>query len=81
MERTVSGLRGLNAAEKAELKGKCTFEFRYVCGSSVSEVTTLELIVDPGLPDIHVLGDSLYAYEWASLSFETAEGASTEGFT
>lgn len=81
MERTVSGLRGLNTVKKVELKGKCTFKFRYVCGSSVSEATTLELIINPGLPDIRVLGDSLHAYEWVSLSFETAEGASTEGFT
>ena len=49
--------KGLNIIGN-NLEGECKFEFRKVCKRSVSEITSFNLIIDAGLPDINLpVGD------------------------
>ena len=72
---------GLNPSTRNNLKGDCEFEFRRVCKRSVSDVTTFNLMIDKGLPDIALPVESqLTANKWIKLSFEASDSSDTNEF-
>ena len=70
-------VEGLGVARAVE--GECLFEFRRVCGRSVSAATAFRLVVDPSLPDVRVGGGAAGTCEWVGLAFELPEGGEAGG--